>query len=114
MDEKLFTIEQAHNHHNDRSWCAEAPGTLDIAEHCQNSKCVMVWAGIYATGKTPSFSFGKDLPKRLLPWRFLQQWTLQQDSAAALRVKATKEWCTAHFSSFTPTEWPPYPEWPHR
>ena len=34
-DEKLFTIEQAHNHQNDRSWCAEAPGTSAIVEHRQ-------------------------------------------------------------------------------
>lgn len=27
-DEKIFTIQQAHNHQNDRSWSAEAPGTL--------------------------------------------------------------------------------------
>ena len=42
-DEKLFAIEQAHNHQNDRSWCAEAPGTSVIVEHRLNPKPVMVW-----------------------------------------------------------------------
>ncbi|UYV74511.1 Homeodomain [Cordylochernes scorpioides] len=40
-DEKLLTIEQAHNHQNDRSWSAEAPGTSAIVEHRQNLQSVM-------------------------------------------------------------------------
>ncbi|UYV81004.1 hypothetical protein LAZ67_19002484 [Cordylochernes scorpioides] len=35
-DEKMFTLEQAHNHQNDRSWSAKAPGTSAIVEHRQN------------------------------------------------------------------------------
>ena len=35
------------------SFCAEAPGTSAIIEHRQNSKSMMVWARICATGKTP-------------------------------------------------------------
>ncbi|UYV69404.1 hypothetical protein LAZ67_6003481 [Cordylochernes scorpioides] len=31
-DEKLFPLEQAHNHQNDRSWFAEVPGTSIIVE----------------------------------------------------------------------------------
>ena len=50
---KLFTFKQDHNHQNNRSWCTEAPGTSAIVEHHQNSKFVMDWAGISATGKTP-------------------------------------------------------------
>ena len=53
LSEKLFTIEQAHNDRNDRSWCAEAPGTSAVVEHRQNPKSMMVYAGICATGKTP-------------------------------------------------------------
>lgn len=52
-DEKLFTIEQFHNHQNDRIWSADSPGSSGIVEHRQNPKAVMVWAGICATGKTP-------------------------------------------------------------
>ncbi|XP_076037187.1 uncharacterized protein LOC143022725 [Oratosquilla oratoria] len=52
-DEKLFTVEQAHNRQNDRSWSAEAPGTSAIIEHRQNPQSVMVWGGICASVKTP-------------------------------------------------------------
>ncbi|XP_070132598.1 uncharacterized protein [Drosophila bipectinata] len=34
-DEKIFTIQQAHNHQNDGSWSAEAPGTSAIIERRQ-------------------------------------------------------------------------------
>ena len=44
MVEYLFTIEQAHGHQNDRSWCAEAPGTSAIVEQRQNPKSV-IWFG---------------------------------------------------------------------
>ncbi|UYV84295.1 hypothetical protein LAZ67_X001770 [Cordylochernes scorpioides] len=54
-DEKLFTIEQAYNHQKDRIWSAEAPGTSN------NSQSIMVWAGICASGKTPSFSWIRGL-----------------------------------------------------
>ncbi|XP_070132556.1 uncharacterized protein [Drosophila bipectinata] len=52
-DEKIFTIQQAHNHQNDRSWFAEAPGTSAIIERRQCEQSLMVWGGICATGKTP-------------------------------------------------------------
>ena len=58
-DEKLFTVEQAHNHQNDRSWSAEAPGTSAIVEHRQNPQSVMVWGGICASGKTPLVFVGQ-------------------------------------------------------
>ncbi|KAM8719038.1 hypothetical protein ACLKA7_011701 [Drosophila subpalustris] len=45
-DEKLFTVEQSHNHQNDRIWSQKAPGTSAIVEHRQNPKSVMVWGGI--------------------------------------------------------------------
>ncbi|VDP02132.1 unnamed protein product [Heligmosomoides polygyrus] len=52
-DEKLFTVEQAHNRKNDRIWSAEAPSTSSIVEHRQNPQSVMVWGGISVSGKTP-------------------------------------------------------------
>jgi len=52
-DEKIFTVEQVHNHQNDRIWSAEAPGTSAVVEHSQNPASVMVWGGICASGKTP-------------------------------------------------------------
>ena len=123
-DKKRFTIEQAHNHQNDRGWCAEATGTSVIVEHCQNKKSVMVSAGIWATGKTPlafvdwEVKINQNVYRRDsheavgVPWARShfgpQQWTLQQDSASAHRAKATQEWCEAHFPDFTSGEWRPY------
>ncbi|UYV74464.1 mig-6 [Cordylochernes scorpioides] len=59
-DEKQFTLEQTHNHQNDRSWSAEVPGTSAIVEHRQNlqsgskstKKCIS------ATLSRPSYSRG--------------------------------------------------------
>jgi len=52
-NEKLFTIEQAHNRQNDRFWSTEAPGSSAIVTHRQFPQSVMVWAGVCSTGKTP-------------------------------------------------------------
>lgn len=124
-DEKLFTIEQFHNHQNDRIWSADSPGSSGIVEHRQNPKAVMVWAGICATGKTPlifvdqGVKINQEVYRRdileaeVLPWarrHFGQKsWTFQQDSAPAHRARNTQEWCKANFPRFiTPQEWPPY------
>ncbi|UYV64059.1 hypothetical protein LAZ67_2006421 [Cordylochernes scorpioides] len=40
-DEKLFTLEQTHNHQNDRSRSAETPSTSTIVEHRQNTQSIM-------------------------------------------------------------------------
>jgi len=124
-DEKLFTVEQAHNHQNDRIWSAEAPGPLAVVEHRQNPESVMVWGGICASGKTPlifvdqGVKINQEVYRRdileavLLPWAQQHfgdtQWIFQQDSAPAHKAKTTQEWCQAHFPGFiTSAEWPPY------
>ena len=122
-DEKLFTVEQAHNHQNDRSWSAEAPGTSAIVEHRQNPQSVMVWGGICASGKTPLVFvdqgvkinqevYRRDILKTVvLLWaqqRFGDvNWTFQQDSASAHKAKTTQYWCRTHFPDFiASSEWP--------
>ena len=124
-DEKLFTVEQAHNQQNDRSWSAEAPGTSAIVEHRQNPESVMVWGGICASGKTTlvlvdqGVKINQEVYRRniletvVLPWA--QQhfgdvnWTFQQDSASAHKAKTTQYWCRTHFPDFiASSEWPPY------
>ncbi|CAH0726979.1 unnamed protein product, partial [Brenthis ino] len=52
-DEKLFLIEQAHNHQNDRIWSSTRPGAAAVIPRRQNAKSIMVWGAICATGKTP-------------------------------------------------------------
>ena len=124
-DEKLLTVEQTHNHQNDRSWSAEAPGTSAIVEHRQNPQSVMVWGRICASGKTPlvfvdqGVKINQEVYRRdiietvVLLWA--QQhfgdvnWTFQQDSAPAHKSKTTQYWCRTHFPDFiASSEWPPY------
>ena len=55
-DEKIFTVEQSHNHQNDRVWTtniSEVPDAAKLAQKNQDSTSVMVWGGIYSGGKTP-------------------------------------------------------------
>src|SRR5262245_24647148 len=53
-DEKISTIVTAHNHQNNRIW-SKSPLLNRIVTHSQNLSLLMVWGGICATGKTPSF-----------------------------------------------------------
>nr|XP_041631943.1 uncharacterized protein LOC121502435 [Drosophila kikkawai] len=124
-DEKIFTIEQAHNHQNDGSWSAEAPGTSAIIERRQCEQSLMVWGGICATGKIPLIFIDQGVKINLevyrrdiletvvLPWDQQHfgdtEWTFQQDSAPAHRAKLTQDWCKANFPDFIiSSEWPPY------
>ena len=124
-DEKLFTVEQAHNRQNDRFWSVNASGPSSVVEHRQKSKLVMVWAGVCASGKTPlvfveqGVEISKDVYVRDILQAFVlprtqqhfgdQKWTLQQDSAPAHRAKTIQEWYKTNFTSFTSAAaWPPY------
>ncbi|GBM59065.1 hypothetical protein AVEN_117506-1 [Araneus ventricosus] len=56
-DEKLFTVQQAHNYRNDKIWSLDAPSTSAIVENLQHAMSVMVWGGICAIGKIPLVFF---------------------------------------------------------
>lgn len=124
-DEKLFTIEQAHNLQNDRIWTSKPTSNFKTVERRQNPESVMVWGGICASGKTPlifvdkGVKINQELYRRdilesvLLPWSKQhfknEEWIFQQDSAPAHKAKKTQEWCKSNFPDFiTSQEWPPY------
>ena len=55
-DEKLFTVEQALNTHNDRilsSYSSTIPDEYRLVKRVQKPQSVMVWAGISTKGRTP-------------------------------------------------------------
>ncbi|KAM8701702.1 hypothetical protein ACLKA7_004873 [Drosophila subpalustris] len=106
-DEKLFTVEQSHNHQNDRIWSQEAPGTSAIVEHRQNSKSVMVWGGICASGKTPLVFVDQGVKINQEVYR--RDILDAEDSAPAHKAKMTQYWYTTHFPDFiSSVKWPPY------
>ena len=123
-DEKLFTIEQAHNHQNDRIWSQQSPCKKQkVVSRSQKPKSVMVWSGITHVGKTPlvfideGVKINQDiyqtmLENELLPWtqnHFSNAWTFQQDSAPAHKSHLTQEWIRVNFPDFISwKEWPPY------
>lgn len=122
-DEKIFTVERAHNHQNDRIWSTKLPGQSATIERRQRPKYVMVWAGITASGKTPlvfidlGVKINQEvyqktvLEKALVPWARRHfgesNWVFQQDSAPSHAGKSTQNWMRANLPDFiTKDEWP--------
>jgi inhibitor of nuclear factor kappa-B kinase subunit alpha len=124
-DEKIFTIEVAHNHQNDRIWTTKPPLSDKIVSHSQHPQQLMVWAGICSSGKTPlvfvdpgvkinkNYYLQEILQGVLEPWARThfgnREWIFQQDSAPAHKAREVQEWCRDHLPGFISTEeWPPY------
>ena len=124
FDEKIFIIEQSHNHKNDMIWYLEVSSQDRIVNRSQKQKSVMVWAGITFDGKAPLIFIEEDvkinqmiyrtmLQDKVLPWAQEQfrdrHWTFQQDSAPPHKARDTLNWIEENFPSFlSPQEWLPY------
>lgn len=121
-DEKLFTIEQAHNRQNDRRWHRGPPSVASrVVARAVKPKSVMVWAGVGHGLKTPLIfipqgvkinadCYIKMLEDELLPWleENADAIVFQQDGAPSHTAKKTQEWCDENFADFiTKLEWPP-------
>jgi transposase len=124
-DEKLFTIEQAHNHQNDRIWSKKVLLDGKIISRSQKPKSLMVWAGITYNSKTPLIFIDEGvkvnqeiyqtqiLECQMLPWAQKhfgdEQLMFQQDSAPAHKARNTQQWIDDNFPDFISTkDWPPY------
>jgi transposase len=121
-DEKLFTVEQAHNQQNDRIWSRGRPPTVKRAkQRAVKPKSVMVWAGVGFNLKTPlvfippgvkinSAHYVDMLEREVLPWMEELDYPpiFQQDGAPAHTARATQGWCNEMFFDFVKKdEWPP-------
>lgn len=121
-DEKLFTIEQAHNRQNDRIWSKKRPLTLMRAvQRAVKPKSVMVWAGVGHNLKTPlvfvpqgvkikASNYQEMLDREVQPWldQLPDSPVFQQDGAPSHRAITTQDWCEQTFVDFiSKDEWPP-------
>ena len=126
-NEKLFTVEAAFNHQNDRilAQSAEAiPTNARKIRRTQKPASLMVWAAVSSLGKSPlifvpsGVKINKDhyishiLESGLLPWTEKQypngDWTFQQDGATSHTANVTQQWCKKHCPRFvSKEEWPP-------
>ena len=126
-DEKLFTVQQAHNHQNDRVLAKtldSIPANTGKVFRIQKPTSVMVWAAISERGESPlvfvpqGVKINKELYIKdilegaLMPWcKSLygdDNWTLQQEGATSHTAHATQAW----YENKCPTliskeEWPP-------
>ncbi|VDO77185.1 unnamed protein product [Heligmosomoides polygyrus] len=100
-DEKLFTVEQAHNRQSDRIWSTEAPDT-SIVECCQNTQSVMVWGRIRASGKTSSYFVDRGvkiephLYRRNILEAVILPWARQHSATLIGRFNRTLRQCIEH------------------
>jgi len=126
-DEKLFSVQQSHNHQNDRILSRrreESSGSAGKVFRTQKPASVMVWAAISDRGKSPlvfvpqGVKINKEryiediLEGALLPWCNSvygdEVWTFQQDGATSHTARVTQLWCRENCPSWiSKEEWPP-------
>lgn len=126
-DEKLFTVEAAFNHQNDRILAKSMnaiPESMKKVRRSQKPASVMVWAAVSSEGRSPLVFIDKGvkinkevyvkeiLEGALVPWTNSLysdgDWTFQQDGATSHTANITQRWCKDHCPRFLPKEeWPP-------
>ena len=126
-DEKLFTVQQAHNRQNDRvlsKTINSIPVNTGKVLRSQKPASVMVWAAVSKRGKSPlvfipqgvkinkELYVNKILEGSLLPWSKSvfgdEVWTFQQDGATSHTSRLAQQWCEDHCPSWiSKEEWPP-------
>ena len=125
-DEKIFTIEEAHNPQNVRIYAPDRqsiPRSKKQVFRTQHPASVMVWAGVSCQGKTNLIFIPqgtkvnaavykntileaevKELGSRMFG---NEHWVFQQDSAPSHKAKSTQQWLSENVPAFISTsEWP--------
>ena len=123
MDKKIFTVDQAHNYHNDRVVVKKGAKAKPKFK-TKHPASVMVLGIIASDGKKCPPIFIKQgvkinaqvyqrlLRYNVLPWLKATypagNYVFQQDSAPAHKAKTTQEWMKRNLANYWPwTLWPP-------
>lgn len=126
-DEKLFTVEAAFNHQNDRvlsKGVQEIPKGVRKIKKTQKPASLMVWAAVSSKGRSPlifvpnGVKINKEvyinqiLEGGLIPWTDELypdgDWTFQQDGATSHTANLSQQWCRTNCPRFlAKEEWPP-------
>ena len=126
-DEKIFTVEQAHNRRNDRILAkksSDIPYERKTVHRTMKPASVMVWAAVSKSWRSPLIFVEEKakinarvyIEKILTP--MLESvndhfgddtlWTFQQDGATAHTANITQNWCSNNLPRFWSKEkWPP-------
>ena len=127
LDEKIFTVEQAHNLRNDRIFGknhADIPYEKKTVYRTMKPASLMIWAAVSKTWRSPLIFVEEKvkinakmyIDKILTP--ILKSvkdhfsdgtlWTFQQDGVTAHTANATQNWCRDNLPRFWSKEmWPP-------
>lgn len=126
-DEKIFTVEMAHNRRNDRiigKSAKDIPYNQKTVHRTMKPASVMVWAAVSETWRSPLIFVeqGAKINAKCYIENILTPmlesakdhfgndtlWTFQQDGATSHTANVTQNWCHDHLPRFWSKEmWPP-------